>query len=159
MVIVGNDKKIIVLLAIALFFSTVSPVQVLAGDVEFITNVVYTSQTTGGVSKDGKDGADGEDGKDGKDGQPGKNGGSVVTVDSTSSASVHVESMQGNTTVVDFKASSSQSSTSAYTATTSTDTSVGSFDSTDTDTSVLFALQEALFSFRLMLVKYVSQLF
>ncbi len=144
---VGNYKKILVLLAITAIFSTVAPVRVFAENASLITNVVYSSQNTGGISVNGADGQDGERGQDGKngesgqdgaDGKAGGNGASVVNPEDSSSVSV------------------------IHTATSSkvgAQANVESTNSVDSSFGALSALQEALFSLRLMLVTYVSELF
>src|SRR3989344_6174778 len=89
-------------LVFIVIFSTVAPVNAWASDTSFITNVTYTSQSTGGQSSkgaDGQDGQDGEDGKHGEDGKPGTSGGSVVTGNSTSE--MHIESSLNGEKIID----------------------------------------------------------
>lgn len=54
--------------------ATAVPVCAWAKDREVITNIVYTSQSTGGITTAGKDGTDGQAGQDGLDGVSGQNG-------------------------------------------------------------------------------------
>lgn len=81
---VRNYKQIFVVLAIVAVFSTVATERVCADDAHLITNVVYTSENTGGIHQRGQDGEDGQSGQDGEDGKPGTDGapgtsGSIVT--------------------------------------------------------------------------------
>lgn len=158
---VGNYKKIFMLLAIAGVFSTVASEQVLAQDLELITNVVYSSQSTGGLGQNGKDGEDGKDGKPGADGTSGGDSGDVINLNGKSSASINVESMNGKSVVkIEATPSFKQGSSSVITLHTTSSTTVeaGSLSS-QSSTSALFALRDALFSLQSMIVNYVNLLF
>ncbi len=157
---VGLYNSIGVLLAITAVFSTVAVAFAQGQSEPFVTNVVYSSQQTGGVSVNGQDG---EDGKDGQDGKPGVSGRSVINVDGQSSASVYLRSVGGDVQVKEAQIAAPSSSSSAfvYTFTSSNAQPEGSADSSSTASQQdsPLTLKEALFSLQLMLVKYVSVLF
>ena len=162
---VGNYKKIAALLAIIGVFSTVVPAHVWAEDMEFITNIVFSSEKTGGVSLQGKDGKNGQDGKPGHDGQDGSNGESVSNGES--SASVHVGSTVNGKRVVDIQTTQTvpandSSIPAIHTTSSSQVQAIGSLNSSDdraTSPSAFLALRQALFSLQSMIVNYVSTLF
>jgi hypothetical protein len=154
-------------LAFTTVFSTVAPEKVYAQTEPLITNFVYTSQNTGGVSKKGQDGEDGRDGKAGQNGTAGQNGKSVSTADSQSSASVKIKTTEAGVMVQD-EVYTDEALEDAKNSLINPTSSLGSntMDQTNTnfggeqsDPITLKALREALASLQLMLVKYVSFLF
>lgn len=163
---VGMNNRILALLAIAAVFSTVAPASVQAEDVQFITNVSYSSHTTGGVSSQGKNGTDGKDGADGKDGTAGASGGSVINI-GNNTASVKIGSTANGAEVFEYQnteiAPEGSSSASLHTASSSTVEAHASLQSSSSSTAseggVFLALKEKLASLQLMLVTYVSLLF
>ncbi len=152
----GLYNRIFAFLAITAVSSTVATAYAQAQTVPFVTNVVYSSQQTGGITTDGKDG---EDGKDGQDGAPGVSGRSVINVDRDSGASVRIESTMNNGQEVISAQKTAPSFGFATSSTVEVKAASASSSSTASDQSALLALQEALFSLQLMLVKYVSVLF
>ncbi len=180
MVLMKTYKHILALLAIVLAFSTVVAERVNAGDVHSVTNVIYTHETTGGVSVQGENGEDGERGEDGENGERGEDGEahgeetpetpgvSGATVESRSSASIRVESTESGVRVLDIQrtdASPIEVDTVAPTHTpTSTEeveiqVSLLESESEVPSSGVLTTLKDVFLSLQLMLVTYVSELF
>lgn len=161
---VGMNKEIFVLLAIAVLFSTVAPVSASAQETSFITNVVFTQNSSGGKISVGADGQDGQDGKAGEDGKSGAHGTSVIN--SNGGASAQIESIVNGIKVLDIAEERSlqdDATSSEVFATSSSRVEInGDLINTEDHTSspsALFALQEALLSLQLMFAKYVSVLF
>ncbi len=160
----NNYKVIFTLLAIATIFSTVAAERVFAKDIQLITNFVYSSEQTGGVSQKGQDG---QDGKPGTDGKPGKSGSSVMSTDSghdtndasnAGGASVKVNDYQKSQDFSDDLSPVSPVHIATYTEAliqkSSENTNSGS-----SSLSVMQSLTNTLISLRLMLITYVSILF
>lgn len=169
-----NYKRLFVLLAIVAIFSTVAPDSVFAEDTSLITNVVYSSQSTGGISQkgadgqDGERGQDGEDGKKGQDGQPGKSGSSVSTEDGKSSPSLGTKVAPQEVKVLNIVKTQSSHDEESFVFATHTATSSAvvaqialqkNTNGDESSVSVFSELKEALLSLRLMLVTYVNVFF
>lgn len=161
---VRNYKGIFVLLAFTAVFSTVAPVQVFGEDKELITNFVYSSQQSGGISTQGKDGQDGEDGKNGQDGTAGRDGESVSTSDTNSNSSVVVEEVRvKNVLQIQTASTATQdelldSNVNIHSATNSQEIVVDS-SSGSGETSAFSKLTATLFSLSSAILNYVSILF
>jgi len=159
-----NYQTEVTSLAFTTVFSTVAPAKVYAQTEPLITNFVYSSQNTGGVSKKGQDG---EDGKPGQNGTAGQNGKSVTTADSQSSASVKIKTTEAGVMVQD-EVYTDEVLEDAKNRLINPTSSLGSDTVDQTNTNIggeqsdpitLKALQEVLASLQIMFVKYVSFLF
>ena len=149
------------MLAFVAVFSTVAPVSVFGEDTALITNVVFTSNTTGGQT--GTQGTNGQDGKPGQDGQSGTSGASIVSKKST--ATMHVETVsndQKTVTTYKVQAPETQPSSTTQEATSShlqkEDISTNSSTVGFTEQSFI-GIRQALLSISLMLRNYVNLLF
>lgn len=152
---VENSKKICMLLAIVLLFSTVLPVSASAEDSSFIMNVVTSSHSTGGKTSAGSNGSDGIPGADG---QPGSSGASVINIDDNSTVSI--QSSTNNAQTLDIQ-ESEDSTKDVYQASGSEVAVLKDEEINKTSGSsegILSALRQTLLSLQLILANYVSVL-
>lgn len=98
------QSKILSLVAFVLILGTVAPVIVSAESSAVVTNSVYSSSQTGGVSQTGEAGESGQDGQNGRDGQAGADGADGVSGqsgESSASASVtnYIDGSESHTVI------------------------------------------------------------
>lgn len=155
-------------IAITTAFMVVIPIRVSANDPSYVTNVVFSSNSTGGQSSngvDGQDGSDGADGQDGTDGRAGKNG--QVINSARSEESLRIKSTINGVTVVDIDNSKTfLNDVDAATITHATSSSIleinekllsqGSTSVAEDEQSFIY---RTLLQLRLMLITYVNKLF
>ena len=165
-----NNMNVLIIntiLALIVVFGSVTPATVLAVDFVNITNVVQTSDHTGGKSgADGQAGADGRSGEDGK--SEGVSGARVFTT-SGGEGETHIKTVVNGDVVSETHNDAAQASTvrtyrwvdtTTAPSSSASDTGSTSGETVTPDTVGESAgLLEVLAELRLILKKYVSNLF